>query len=172
MANSASGGRKYLLPFLSAAVAMLAGALIFIIPPPQSTQLYETAVEQYQHFTIEPDINIDLNENSAITVTNSQPTKIELLRGSAYFDVEGGRGTGSKLEAIVGNARIRDIGARFSLKVLNNGDGSVAIADGQIEIYIGSLTHLIQAGQQVDFDKTHIIKEASIVGTDIAPWRQ
>lgn len=162
--------RKLALPFLSAGAAMLVGALIFILPPPLSSQLHTTASGQYQRVSVGPDINIDMNANSAITVTNSQPPEIELLQGSVYFDTKNKDAATSKLTAIAGNIRIKNIGTRFSLIKQKDG-GSVAIIDGQVEIHIGSQIRIIEAGRQIDFDGTKITEEKPIIAGDIAPWR-
>ncbi|MDP1557936.1 MAG: FecR domain-containing protein [Nitrosomonas sp.] len=163
--------KKLVIPFLSALAAMLVGAVVFILPPPLSNQFHATAAGQYQNVSVGPDISIDMNANSAMTVSNSQPPEIELLQGSIYFDIKNKDADTSKLIAIAGNARIKNIGTRFSLQKQKDG-GSIAITDGQIEIHIGSQIRVIDAGQQVDFDGTQITEETSIIGANIAPWRQ
>lgn len=163
--------RKLIIPFVSAAAAMLFGISIFILPPPLSNQLHTTATGQYEQVFIGPTIRIDMNANSSMTVSNAQPPEIELLQGSVYFDIEHSDAATSKLIAIVDNVRIHNIGTRFSLERQNNG-GKVAVVDGQVKIQIGSQSHLINAGQQVAFDSSRIIEQTSIVNADVAPWRQ
>ena len=163
--------KKLLLPFFSAAMAMLAGALIFVLPPPLSTQLHETAAGQYQRVALTSDVSVELDANSAITVTNSEPPRVELIQGSTYFGGDSIAVDAKRLEIIMGDVRFWDMGADFSLQTIKNG-GSIAITNGQLEMIIGDQTRLISAGQRVDFDNKHVIEESSVVGLDIAPWRR
>ncbi|MDH5480162.1 MAG: FecR domain-containing protein [Nitrosomonas sp.] len=163
--------KKYLLPFLSAAMAMLAGAVIFILPPPLSTQLHETAAGQYQSVVVTPNVTIELDANSAITVTNSEPPRVELIQGSIYFSGDNKAINAKRLEVIMGDVRFWDMGADFSLETIKTG-GSIAIENGQIEMVAGEQTRLISAGQRVDFDNQRVIESSSIIGLKIAPWRR
>ena len=166
--------KKFLLPFLSAAIAMLMGALIFILPPPLSAQLHETKADQYHSVTVTPEVTVELDERSAITVTNSEPPSVELLMGNAFFDrkkTSVDAQNAQKLEITVGDVRFLDMGASFSLETLRNG-GSIAITNGQIEMNIGGQSRLISAGQRIDFDNKRVIDESSIVGLNIASWRR
>lgn len=166
-----SSRKKYIIPFASAAAVMLFGITIFILPPPISHQLHTTATGQYEQVFVGPDIRIDMNANSSMTVSNGQPPEIELLQGSIYFDITNSDTNTSNLVVIVNEARIKNIGTQFSVARQNDG-GSVAVSDGQVEIQISTQSLLIQAGQQVTFDNTRITEEAPIVKTNIAPWRQ
>lgn len=163
--------KKFLLPFLSAAIAMLMGALIFILPPPLATQLYETTTDQYQSVTITQEITVELDERSAITVTNSEPPRIELLMGNVYFDSKNTSGDAQKLEITVDDVRFLDMGASFSLETLRNG-GSIAITNGQIEMNIDGQVRSLSAGQRINFNNQCVIDESSTAGMDIASWRR
>jgi len=163
-----SSRKKYIIPFASAAAVMLFGITIFILPPPISHQLHTTVTGQYEQVFVGPDIRIDMNANSSMTVSNAQPPEIELLQGSLYFDITNSDTNTSKLVVIVNEARIKNIGTQFSVARQNDG-GSVAVTDGQVEIQIGTQSLLIQAGQQVTFDNTKITEEASIVKANITP---
>lgn len=166
-----SSRKKYIIPFVSAAIAMLFGTTIFILPPPISNQLHTTSAGQYEQVFVGPNIRIDMNTNSSMTVSSDQPPKIELLQGSIYFDITNSGANTSKLVVIVNEARIKNIGTQFSVARQNNG-GSVAVSEGQIEIQIGTQLRLIDAGYQVRFDGSQITEEISVMSTDIAPWRQ
>ena len=163
--------KKFLLPFFSAAIAMSVGALIFILPPPLSTQLYETTTGQYQRIELSPVVSVELDQNSSITVTNSEPPRVEIIQGSAYFS---GSSTGEdtrRLEIIMGDVRFWDKGADFSLQTINY-SSNIAINSGQLEMIIGDQSRLVLAGQRINFDNKHVIEESSIAGLEIAPWRR
>ncbi len=166
-----SNRRKYIIPFASAAAVMLFGISIFILPSPISHQLHTTATGQYKQVFVGPNIRIDMNSNSSMTVSNDQTPVIELLQGSIYFDITNSDTNTNKLVALVDEARIKNIDASFSAELQNDG-GSIAIAEGQAEIQIGAQSRLINAGQQVVFGRTHITEESSISSADVAPWRQ
>ncbi len=166
-----SSRKKYLIPFASAAAAMLFGATIFILPPPTTSyQLHTTTSGQYEQVFVGPNIRIDMNTNSSMTVSSDQPPEIELLQGNLYVDITNSSANTSKLVVIVNEARIKNIGTQFSVTRQNDG-GSVAVSDGQVEIQISTQSHLIQAGHQVTFDSTQITEETPITKANIAPWR-
>ena len=163
--------KKFLLPFLSAVVVMLMGSLVFMLPSPMSTQFYETTLGQTQNVVVTPEIIVELDERSAITITNSEPPSVELIKGSTYFDNKSTSTGIQTLEINVGDVSFSDMGASFSLETLKDG-GRIAVTSGQVEMYVGGQAHLVSAGQQVDFDKNRVIKESSIEGLDVAPWRR
>jgi ferric-dicitrate binding protein FerR (iron transport regulator) len=163
--------KKFILSFISVLLVIAASFLIYIIPHPTTTRLYETASEQYLTIKVTPEITIDLDTNSSVAVKKDDSIQIELLRGEAYFDVHSTQENGDKLEIILGNARIRNTGTRFSIRRQKNG-GDIAIAEGQIELQIGTQTLAIGAGRLINFDTTRIINEAIIASSEIAPWRQ
>ncbi len=163
--------KKLLLPFLSATIVMLVGALIFVLPSPLSTQMHETTAGQYQRVAITPEISVELDANTALTVTNSEPPRVEIIQGNTYFSGNGSAADSKRLEIVIGDVRFGDMGADFSLQTIKSG-GSIAIAKGQLEMTVGEQTRLINAGQRVDFDNSKIIEESSVVGMDIASWRR
>ncbi len=167
-----SSRKKYIIPFASAAAAMLFGATIFILPPPATSYLlHTTASGQYEQVFVGPNIRIDMDANSSMTVSSDQPPEIELLQGNLYVDITNSSANTSKLVVIVNEARIKNIGTQFSVQRQNDG-GSVTVSDGQVEIQIGTQSRLIHAGQQVTFNSTQITEEASIAKAHIAPWRK
>jgi ferric-dicitrate binding protein FerR (iron transport regulator) len=158
--------KKYWIPFTTAALAALVSGVIFILPAPQSTQFYETTAARTRTVNIAPGISVHLDKRSAITVTNSQPISAELIIGNAYFFVEEGT-----LAATAGNARITASATGFSMELLDTG-ALIAIAEGEIEMQLGSLTRSLHAGQKIEVDNTSIVEETSIVIAEIAPWRE
>lgn len=163
--------KKLLLPLLSIAIVMSINFLIFILPQPLATQLHETAEGQYLSVSLTPHITVALDERSAITVTNSEPPSVELIKGNVYFDNKNAVADTQHLTVTVGDVRFLDRGANFSVESLRNG-GSIAISDGQVEMSIGGQSRSVSAGQRIDFDKNAVIEESSVVGMDIAPWRR
>lgn len=159
--------KKFFLPFLSAAIVMFMGALIFILPPPLTTQFHETTAGQFQSVTVTPGVTVELDEHSAIAVTNSEPPSVELIKGNAYFDSKNIAADSQTLEISVGKVRFLDKGASFSLETLKNG-GSIAISNGQVEMNIGGQVRSVSAGQRIEFDNKRVIRESSIVDLDIA----
>lgn len=163
--------KKFWLPFLSATLVMLIGLMIFIVPSPYlSSQLYETTAGQFRQVDVTPDVTVEMDANSAMTVANSVPPSVELIRGNVYFNGDGNAVDTIKLEVIMGQAYFQDNGASYSLETTKDG-GSIAVSQGQLEMRIGDQTRLVSAGQRVDFDGFKVVGESSIVGLDIASWR-
>lgn len=149
-------------------MALGLGLMSWYISKPVTARLHETGPGQHLTVKATPDISISLDTDSAVTVANSQPPQIELLRGNAYFDVTSN--DADKLEVKVGEVRIKDIGTRFSVRMWADG-GSVAVADGQVEIHVTTGTYLVSARERADFNGTRVTEHRLIAEADIAPWR-
>ena len=160
--------RQILLHSSIITIALSLGLMTWYISKPVTARLYET--EPGQRLTIQaaPDIRVSLDTDSAITVSNTHPPWIEVLRGNAYFDVTSN--DVEKLEVRVGTVRIKDIGTRFSVRMQQEG-GSVAVADGQIEIHMKTGTYLVNAREHADFDSARVTKHRVTTEADVAPWR-
>lgn len=157
-----------LLHSFIAATALGLGLMSWYIAKPMATRLHETVPGQRLTVIATPDIDVSLDADSSITVSNTEPPRIELLRGSAYFDAKGG-GTG-KLQVKVGTTYINDIGTRFKVSKRTNG-GTVAVANGQVEILVEMGTYLVGAHEQADFDGIKVTGQRIIADTDMASWR-
>ena len=160
--------RRILLHGSITTMALGLGLLSWYISKPVTARLHETGPGRHLTIKATPDIDITLDANSAITVANSQPTRIELLRGNVYFDVTSK--DNNKLEVNIGTVRIKDIGTRFSVRMQSAG-GSVAVADGQVEIHMATGTYLVNARERADFDDMRVTRHRLIVEADVAPWR-
>ena len=161
--------RRFLLHCAIISVGVFFGLLSWYISKPQTTRFYQTSSEQHQTIAATPHVEIILDINSAVAVADSQPVKIELFKGSAYFETSGG--ALNELELKVGDAFIRDIGTRFRVSMLTDGSSNIAVEEGQVEIHVASGTHLISAGEQADFNGFSVTEHQLITEADIAPWR-
>lgn len=150
-------------------IGVFFGLLSWYISKPQTTRFYQTSAEQYQSIAAASHIEIFLDMNSAVAVADSEPVKIELLKGNAYFETDGG--ALNELEVKVGDALIRDIGTRFRVSMLADGSGKIAVEEGQVEVHVASGIHLISAGEQADFNGLNVTEHQLIAEIDIAPWR-
>ncbi|MCX7184789.1 MAG: FecR family protein [Nitrosospira sp.] len=160
--------RRILLHGSITTMALGLGLMSWYISKPVTARLHETTAGQRLTIKATPDISISLDTDSAITVANSQPPWVELLRGNAYFDVTSN--DTDKLEVRIGAVRIKDIGTRFSVRMQPDG-GSVAVADGQVEIHMATGTYLVGARERADFDSTRVTEHRIIAEADVAPWR-
>lgn len=158
---------RVLLHCSIAATALALGLISWYISKPVTARLHETVAGQRLTVKATPDIGITLDTDSAVTVANSQPPRIELLRGNVYFDVTSN--DANKLEVKVGEVRIKDIGTRFSVRMRPDG-GSVAVTDGQVEIHVATGTYLVSARERADFDGTRVTGHRLIAEADVAPW--
>ncbi|SFW28991.1 FecR family protein [Nitrosovibrio sp. Nv17] len=161
--------RGLLINLCILATAAFLGIMSWLIASPSATRLHETLPGERITFAANPEIDVSLDTDSSVTVSDTHPPHIELLRGNAYFDVRGANpGT---LQIKVGTAHIRDLGTRFTISK-HPGGGSVAVASGQIEIRIGNNMYLVGAHERADFSNTNIIGQRVIPDADIAPWRR
>jgi transmembrane sensor len=161
--------RRFFMHCAIISIGVFFGLLSWYISKPQTTRFYQTNAEQYQSIAATPHIEIFLDMNSAVSVADNEPVKIELLKGNAYFETDGD--ALNELEVKVGDALIRDIGTRFRVSMLKDGSGNIAVEEGQVEIHVASGMHLISAGEQADFNKLHVTEHRLITEINIAPWR-
>ncbi|MEO7560453.1 MAG: FecR family protein [Nitrosospira sp.] len=161
------GWRRFLINFSIVAAALFLGLMSWLIAKPTATRLHETVPGERMTFAATPDIDISLDADSTVTITNTEPPRVELLRGNAYFDVKGNNA--GKLQVKVGTTYIRDIGTRFSVSKRMDG-GSVAVASGQVEIQVETGKYLIGAHERADFNNTNVTGQKVIAEADVAPW--
>jgi transmembrane sensor len=161
--------RRFLVHGSIVAAAVSLGLVSWFIAKPLSTRLHETEPGQRITVTATPNIDISLDADSSVTVSNTAPPRIELLRGNAYFDVRGD-GPG-KLQLKVGTTYIRDTGTRFSVSKSSTG-GSVAVASGEVEVQVEMGTYLVGARETANFDGVRVTGQRVISDSAIAPWRQ
>ncbi len=160
--------RRILLHCIIASTGLGLGLISWLIAKPTATRIHQTVPGERLTVTASPDIDVSLDADSSVTVTNSQPPRIEVLRGNAYFDVK--PNAAGKLQVKVGTVYIRDIGTGFSVSRRGNG-GSVAVASGQVEVQVETGTYLVSARERADFDSAHVTGQRVISEADVAPWR-
>lgn len=159
---------RFFVHFSIAATALSLGLMSWFIAKPMATRIHQTVPGQRLTVAATPDIDISLDNDSTVTVSNTEPPRIELLRGNAYFDIK--NKSADKLQVKVGTTYIKDLGTRFSIRRRGDG-GSVAVAEGQIEIQMETGTYLVSAREWADFDGKRVTGHRMIAEADIAPWR-
>ena len=148
--------------------AVFLGVMSWFIAKPTATRIHQTVPGERLTVAATPDIDISLDTDSTVTVTNTEPPRIELLRGNAYFDV---RNTNAdKLHIKVGTTFIKDLGTRFSIRRRADG-GSVSVAEGQVEIQVETGTYLVSSREGADFDGKRVTGHRMVSEADVAPWR-
>lgn len=160
--------RRFLIHLSIACTGLFLGLLSWLIAKPLATRLHETVSGQRIIVAATPNIDISLDSDSSVTVTNTEPPRIELLRGNAFFDVK--RSDAEKLQIKVGLVYISDTGSRFSLSKHSNG-GSVAVANGQIEIQVATGKYLVGSRERADFNDKTVTGQRVVTEADIAPWK-
>lgn len=148
--------------------AVSLGVMSWFIAKPTATRIHQTVPGERITVAATPDIDISLDADSLVTVSNTEPPWIELLKGSAYFDIR--NKNPDKLHVKVGTAFIKDLGTRFSIRRRADG-GSVAVAEGQVEIQVESGNYLVSSREGADFDDRRVTGHRMISEADIAPWR-
>jgi len=157
-----------LLPFGGALVAAVALAFVFLMPREEVLRTIESQPGLHRQLALADGTRLLLDADSIARVSDSLPPRIELLKGQIYLDVA--HPSSGQIEVRAGTARIRDIGTRFAVS-LRNGQGHVAVAEGQVEIDDGQHLLMLFAGRGADFGPQGVIGERAIADADIAPWR-
>lgn len=160
------------IPTLVILLSLITGVLIYFVPRPIITQIYENYSESYQVIEVNPRVFIYLDMDSLITIRRNEPIQIELIRGEASFDIrEAQSRISDQLEIIIGDARITNKGTRFNIRI-HNKHSEIAITDGQIELHLPSQKYLIGSGRKVEFNNNQIITDNIINRTEVSPWLQ
>ncbi len=158
------------IPTLIILLSLITGTLIYFIPRPIITQIYENYAENYQVIEVNPRVFIYLDTNSSITIRRNEPIQIELIRGGASFDIEEAKSKIlDQLEIIIGDARITNKGTRFNIKIYDK-RSEITITDGQIELHLPSQKYLIDSGRKIEIDNNQIITDNIINRTEVPPW--
>jgi transmembrane sensor len=144
------------------------GLMSWFIAKPTATRIHQTARGERVSVAATPYIDISLDADSMVTVSNTEPPRIELLKGNAYFDVR--NKDSDKLHVKVGTTFIKDLGTRFSIRRSADG-GSVSVAEGQVEIQVETGNYLISSRERADFDDMRVTGHRLISEADVAPWR-
>ncbi len=160
--------RRFLVHCAIMGVCVLLGLMTWYFGKPHSIRFYETKSEEQLTAAIAPDVNMVLDTRSSVAVKESQPLQIELFKGNIYFDIK--KKATHQLEVKVGNAIIKNTGTRFSIRMHKDGSSNIAVADGQIKVYVASGIYQINALEQADFDDSSISKHRLVTERDIAPW--
>jgi ferric-dicitrate binding protein FerR (iron transport regulator) len=165
-----AGGRwrRFLIHLSIASAALFLGLMSWLIAKPMATRLHETVPGERITVTATPHVDISLDSDSSVTVSNTEPPRIELLRGNAFFDVKST--DAEKLQIKVGMVYISDAGSHFSVSKRSNG-GSVAVASGQVEIQIGTEKYLVGSRERADFNDKTVTGQRVVTEADIAPWK-
>lgn len=159
---------RFFVHFSIATTAVSLGLMSWFIAKPTATRIHQTVPGQRLTVAATPDIDISLDNDSTVTVSNNEPPRIELLRGNAYFDIK--NKSGEKLQVKVDTTYIKDLGTRFSIR-RRPGGGTVAVAEGQVEIQVETGTYLVSSRERADFDGKRVTGHRMIAEADVAPWR-
>lgn len=157
-----------LLPFGGAVAAAAVLAFVFLMPREEILRSIEARPGQHRQLVFADGTQLSLDAGSAARVSDTLPPRIELLKGQIYLDVS--QASSGRLEVRAGTTRIRDIGTRFAVS-LRDGQGHVAVAEGQVEIKDGQNLLMLFARRGADFGPQGIAGERPIAEADIAPWR-
>ncbi|GKS68248.1 FecR family protein [Nitrosomonas sp. PY1] len=150
-------------------VCAVLGVMTWYFSKPHSTRFYEASFESPMIVALTPEIDIALDKRSILAVKEGDPLRAELFVGNVYFDVK--NKASHELELKVGQVVIKDIGTRFSVRMRKDGDHQIAVANGQVEIYLASGVFYVNAFEQANFNEHRLDKRMLIHENDIAPWR-
>lgn len=160
--------RRLLLHCSILSIGVLLGLLSWFISKPHSVRFHETKAEEYLAISVTPDIEIAMDSNSSIAITENNPLRMELFKGNIYFDVK--KNAHERPEIKVGDTLIEDVGYRFSIRLHKDGSNTISVAEGLVKVHVASGTHLISTLEQADFDGFSISKHRMISEREVAPW--
>lgn len=176
----ASASRRRLLG-LFVGVGTAAGAGWVVTRTPQWQQLaadYRSGTGERQRHTLPDGTELLLGTRSAAVLSFSgHERRVHLLQGEALFTTGHPAGELGGLPFVVETAegRVRALGTRFTVRQ-NAGMTQVAVFEGAVEIHpvdaaLGSTALRLDAGQTVNFERTHLQEPAAAGERELA-WSQ
>lgn len=160
--------RRFLVHTLILGVCSVLGLMTWYFSKPHSTRFYDTKSGSPIFVALTPEMDMSLDKQSIVAVREGNPIKIELFGGNVYFDIK--NHSANELELKVGKVTIKDIGTRFSIRMQKSGEHQIAVAEGQVEIYLASGAFQVNAFEQASFNEKQMGKRILIHESDIAPW--
>ena len=165
-----SGGRpRSRLPALVPFLLAMGAATYMAWEPARIYMLadFSTGAQAKQNALISGDLAY-LDAGSAIADdTRSDPRIIELLRGSAYFDVEPDE---RPFVVNAGAAEITVVGTSFEASLIPDGV-SISVAEGIVKVTVDKRVWQLTAGDQLFVSGDGAFEERSIETSEVATWR-
>lgn len=131
---------------------------------------YYTAIGEVRSVVLYDGTRVDLNTDSAITVSySSGERRVQLLRGEAFFDVA--KNSARPFIVAEGAWRATALGTRYSVRAVPPSEGDVQVEEGRVEVSNGEDRVVLAAGDAVSLNGT---RQLSITKTDVAnqtAWR-
>jgi transmembrane sensor len=127
-----------LWPGVALACCAMAVTALWVINPVQSRQDMSSSIGQQSSLDLDDGSRVLLNTNTAIRFVNRlRSRELTLERGEALFSVK--HSALRPFHVYAGTADIRDVGTRFSVRLLDGVSGatsgvSVAVLEGQVSV--------------------------------------
>lgn len=160
--------RRFLMHTLILGVCTFLGVMTWFLSKPHSIRFYDTTSGSPIAVALVPGIDMVLDKKSILAIKDDDPIKAELFAGNVFFDVK--NHDTNQFELRVGNALIKNIGTRFSVRMQKNGEHQIAVANGKVEIHLAAGVFQVNAFEQASFDEDRLSKRILIQETDVAPW--
>lgn len=151
------GGLWRLLATVSASVAIVA---IVFVTLQDSSQTYYSDLGEYQQITLQDGSLIELNTDSAISVSLSDSRReIELIKGEAFFTVASDKRR--PFVVTLGGASVQALGTAFNIYRHSDKRALVTVTEGVVRVaevngsaVAAADTKMLLANQAVAFDET------------------
>ena len=115
-----------------AALALFVGSALLFAPGQPQGDIYTSTTREGRSLNLPDGSLIQLGRDSAIAVNfDSRSRHIELLRGSALFDV--GKDPARPLQVRMGASLLRDIGTVFAVRRSDTG-GEITVVSGRVDV--------------------------------------
>lgn len=151
------GGLWRLLATVSASVAILA---VVFVTLQDNSQIYYSELGDYQQITLQDGSLIELNTDSAISVSLSDSRReIELIKGEAFFTVASDKQW--PFVVTLGGASVQALGTAFNIYRQSEKRAMVTVTEGVVRVaelngsaVAAADTKMLLANQAVAFDET------------------
>lgn len=168
--RTASSRRGWLLGSMAAALALAIGVTASWPGRTHPDAVYATARGETRHVALAQGIAVDLAPASRLVLRDGDPTRMELARGDAYFEVA--HDPRRALSIAAGGYAVSDIGTRFGLNLA--GDAvTLAVAEGDVSIApAGGAATRVSAGQRLIAHKGGgAARLGPVQARDVGSWR-
>ncbi len=159
-----------------AGVAVVACPLLMFLPP-ISTVLqsdYTTGTAETRTITLQDGSTVTMAPGTSLAIDfTPNERRIDLLSGSAYFDVE--TNPHRPFRVLSGDLVTTVTGTQFAVRV-NDHANTVAVREGSVRIDYHSATRMVSetliAGQSASIDRLGAVALRTISPSQVAAWRE
>ena len=141
-------------------------------------QIYTADIGQYLAVTLADDSVVELNTDSAISVSLTESSRdIKLLKGEVFFTVAEDKD--KPFIVSVAGATVRAVGTAFNIHRITDQSAIVSVSEGIVRVeetagssVVAAQSKLLTADEALKIDSVRGLSESNVNNPQVTAWRQ